>query len=153
MTATCAHCGHTFTPLRSTGRFCGPTCRKAFNRANPEANIAEKHPSGAATGAPGAILSVTSAQRPDPERKAISCHAKDLPSGIVADAAYPGMFRVIRPDGSRSDMVNLTRAKDALRLQERAERDLRQAERDLREARRLGDQADAMSARLAGRLQ
>jgi hypothetical protein len=31
--------------------------------------------------------------------------------------------------------------------------DIRRAERDLREARALGDQADAASARLAGRLQ
>ena len=33
---------------------------------------------------------------------------------IVPDAKHPGMYRVRLPDGSLSDMVNLTRAKDAL---------------------------------------
>src|SRR5215470_17288885 len=31
---------------------------------------------------------------------------------IVPDKTYPGMWRVLRPDGSLSDMVNGTRAKD-----------------------------------------
>lgn len=33
---------------------------------------------------------------------------------IVPDAKYPGMYRLRIPDGSLSDIVNLTRAKDAL---------------------------------------
>ena len=33
---------------------------------------------------------------------------------IVADNRFPGMYRLKRTDGSLSDMVNLTRAKDAL---------------------------------------
>jgi len=33
---------------------------------------------------------------------------------IVADAVYPNMWRVAYPDGSLSDMVNLSRAKDAI---------------------------------------
>jgi hypothetical protein len=33
---------------------------------------------------------------------------------IVPDTAFPGMYRLKRADGSSSDMVNLTRAKDAL---------------------------------------
>ena len=32
---------------------------------------------------------------------------------VIADGRYPGMYRVRMPDGSLSDMVNLTRAKDA----------------------------------------
>jgi hypothetical protein len=32
---------------------------------------------------------------------------------VVPDARYPGMWRVALGDGSLSDMVNLTRAKDA----------------------------------------
>src|SRR5262249_62014335 len=31
---------------------------------------------------------------------------------IVPDKTYPGMWRVVSPDGSFSDMVNKTRAKD-----------------------------------------
>ena len=41
--------------------------------------------------------------------------SKPLPAGIVPNSVYPGMYRVVRPDGSLSIMVNLTRAKDALR--------------------------------------
>jgi hypothetical protein len=33
---------------------------------------------------------------------------------VVSDAAHPGMWRVRWPDGSLSDMTNLTRAKDAV---------------------------------------
>ena len=33
---------------------------------------------------------------------------------IVPDTAFPGMYRLKRTDGSFSDMVNLTRARDAL---------------------------------------
>ena len=40
---------------------------------------------------------------------------------IVPDETYPGMWRVVRPDGRLSDMVNKTRAKDAAwRLAENA---------------------------------
>src|SRR5262245_3900727 len=38
-----------------------------------------------------------------------------LPKGIVPDAKWPGMYRL---NGTLSDMVNLTRAKDALRQQQ-----------------------------------
>jgi hypothetical protein len=33
---------------------------------------------------------------------------------IVPDGRWPGMFRLRLPDGSLSDILNLTRAKDAL---------------------------------------
>jgi hypothetical protein len=35
---------------------------------------------------------------------------------IVPDATYAGMYRIRKPDGTLSDMVNLTRARDALRV-------------------------------------
>jgi hypothetical protein len=38
-----------------------------------------------------------------------------LPAGIVRDAVYPNMCRLVRLYGTLSDMVNLTRAKDAVR--------------------------------------
>jgi hypothetical protein len=41
--------------------------------------------------------------------------SKPLPKGIVRDAKYPNMYRLRLPDGTLSDMVNLRRAKDALR--------------------------------------
>ena len=34
---------------------------------------------------------------------------------IVPDKTYPGMWRIVRPDGSLSDKVNKTRAKDVAR--------------------------------------
>jgi hypothetical protein len=37
-----------------------------------------------------------------------------LPERIVPDGNYPGMYRLRLPDGSLSDLVNLTRARDAL---------------------------------------
>jgi hypothetical protein len=39
---------------------------------------------------------------------------KPIRAELVPDAKYPGMWRVRWPDGSLSDIVNLTRAKDAL---------------------------------------
>jgi hypothetical protein len=45
--------------------------------------------------------------RPQPPKK--------LDRRIVPDSKWPGMFRIRRPDGSLSDMANLTRIKDALR--------------------------------------
>ena len=39
--------------------------------------------------------------------------AKHPLAEIVPDANWPGMWRVRWPDGSLSDMANLTRAKDA----------------------------------------
>ena len=35
-------------------------------------------------------------------------------AGVVLDGKYPDMWRVQRPDGSLTDMVNLTRANMAL---------------------------------------
>jgi hypothetical protein len=34
---------------------------------------------------------------------------------IVPDPKWPGMYRIRRPDGTLSDMTNLTRCRDALR--------------------------------------
>jgi len=45
---------------------------------------------------------------------------------IVPDEKYPSMWRVRSPDGTLSDMVNRTRAKDAALLM--LDRDLRAAE-------------------------
>lgn len=41
------------------------------------------------------------------------CHGKKILVTIKPDEEYPKMWRVIEWDGSLSDMVNLTRAKDA----------------------------------------
>ena len=41
------------------------------------------------------------------------CKGKQIIVTIKPDATYPKMWRVLELDGSLSDMVNLTRAKDA----------------------------------------
>ena len=41
------------------------------------------------------------------------CLGKSPIVHVVRDAAYPAMFRLRRPDGSLTDMVNRARAKDA----------------------------------------
>jgi hypothetical protein len=38
---------------------------------------------------------------------------------VMKDSKYPGMFRVRYPDGTLSDMVNISRAHDALNFYER----------------------------------
>ena len=45
---------------------------------------------------------------------------------VIADERWPGMWRVRRPDGSLSDMVNRSRAKDAALTM--LDRDLRAGE-------------------------
>jgi len=57
----------------------------------------------------------------------VSRRVVELGSRIVPDAVYPGMYRVRRPDGSLSDMVNLTRAKDAARCMRRLQPDRAEA--------------------------
>jgi hypothetical protein len=126
MTA-CSHCGRGFTPRRSTARYCGDACRKRASR--------EKMPAGGPRAAPDAFFSVTGTpvtteiiNRPAESRvtlKVSSKPAPKLPPGIVPDGVYPGMYRVRLPDGTLSDMVNLTRARDAARAL--AERERRSA--------------------------
>jgi hypothetical protein len=53
---------------------------------------------------------------------------RQLRPRVISDANWPGMYRVRWPDGTLSDMVNLTRAKDAIaRIEETAERHKRGA--------------------------
>jgi hypothetical protein len=53
---------------------------------------------------------------------------RELRPKIVPDSTYPGMYRVRWPDGTLSDMVNLTRANDAVAFfLESAERRKRRA--------------------------
>ena len=43
------------------------------------------------------------------------CHVRRKLAEIVQDDRYPTMWRVRRPDGTLSDMLNMTRARDAAR--------------------------------------
>jgi hypothetical protein len=130
-TATCAHCGNQFTvPTHSnqhrrkkgrdiaSTRYCCPAHRVAAHRArharspqdSPQQAFAG--PSSACNGCkqPDVLASVTNAPlAPIRQRKT----ALGIVS-IVPDALWPGMYRLSFPDGHLSDMVNQTRAGDAL---------------------------------------
>jgi hypothetical protein len=119
MSATCHACGSEFRPQRSTARFCSLRCRKAAQRARDRGtpvSMAATRPSVA----PDAVLSVTATVRTTEGLKPQSVTLRQLRkppkinTRIVADAKYPGMYRIRRPDGSLTDMTNLTRAKEAL---------------------------------------
>jgi hypothetical protein len=65
-----------------------------------------------------AVLSVTAtigmSEGQKPESVTLRRKPAKLDPRIFPDPKWPGMYRVRRPDGSLSDMVNLTRARDAL---------------------------------------
>src|SRR5215813_10967196 len=90
----CHQCGK---PLPATARrharFCSPAHRAAYHRSSIAAGMTRVRFPVAPTrdkAAPPAYIA------------------------IVADNRFPGMYRLKRSDGSPSDMVNLTRARDAL---------------------------------------
>jgi hypothetical protein len=51
---------------------------------------------------------------PNPKNKRLVSGRPIKRAHLIPDAKYPDMWRVCWPDGQRSDMTNLTRAKDAL---------------------------------------
>jgi len=67
-----------------------------------------------------AVLSVTApvGMSKDQKPKSVTLKQSRKPSKfdlrIAADPKWPGMYRIRRRDGSFTDMVSLTRAKDAL---------------------------------------
>jgi hypothetical protein len=118
----CSVCRVSFVPQRATARYCGYACRKAAQRNRDRGGTALSPPTAPAV-AVGTFLSVTATRdSPHPQkdvdvtlRPPISRAPKPaLPEEIVPDAKWPGMYRIRRPNGSLSDMVNLTRVKDAL---------------------------------------
>jgi hypothetical protein len=102
--ATCRCCGRSFQPCRSTARFCSDACRKRASRGAP--TVPEK--------AGGALLSVTGTASPGSKNVTLRRKPLKLDPRIVPDEHWPDMYRVQRSDGSLSDRVNLTRAKDVL---------------------------------------
>jgi hypothetical protein len=91
--STCHQCGEPL-PLatRRHARFCSPAHRAAYHRSSTVARM------------PRVRFPVA---RPCDESAAAAYVA------IVSDERFSGMYRLKRTDGSLSDMVNLTRAKDA----------------------------------------
>jgi hypothetical protein len=113
----CSTCGLQFISQRSTARFCSSRCRKATQRARDRGipiNVAATRPGVGLD----AILSVTAtlgiSEGQKPQSVTLRRKPANLDPRIVMDAKWPAMFRLRLPDGSLSDMMNLTRAKDAL---------------------------------------
>jgi|SRR5262245_27155954 len=95
MTTACQQCGEPLpASARRHARFCSPAHRRAACRAHtPDPRRVRARFLGAA----------------DSKKPAAAAYV-----AIVPDERFPGMYRLKRADGSLSDMVNLTRAKDAL---------------------------------------
>jgi hypothetical protein len=117
MSATCSACGSQFRPQRSTARFCSSRCRKATQRAR-DRGLPLKVPPQARRDCASAFLSVTTpvgmSEGQIPQSVTLRRKPLKLDPRIVPDGRWPGMFRLRLPDGSLSDILNLTRAKDAL---------------------------------------
>jgi hypothetical protein len=112
----CCHCGAEFKPLRRSARFCSSTCRVAAHR-KPDCNANSTPHSHSEV--PPASQNGSGVHRTRSEPKKAPTAEKPLSVtrgfAIVPDATWPGMYRIRRPDGTLSDMANLTRARDALR--------------------------------------
>ena len=114
MSATCSACSLQFRPQRSTARFCSSRCRVAAQRARGRGTpirVAATRPSVATD----AVHSVTATVEMSEGQKPQSVTLRRLDPRIIPDEHWPGMYRIRRPDGSLSEMVNVTRARDALR--------------------------------------
>jgi hypothetical protein len=113
MHSQCAACRQSFVPRRNTARFCSANCRLTAHRSQNAAETPVKAPPArslafqAPTPSPTHATHFETLKTLQPE--AFKWHSVT----IVPDSKYPGMWRVKRPDGSISDMVNLSRAKDA----------------------------------------
>ena len=139
----CAHCGERFTAPAHSGRhrqtserriksarYCSRACRQAayVARRAVRADVphSERHKAfrGRVTdvgsrvkGTGGADLRTSVTQALQPTEISSETRPKNTTSAVVSivpDAVWPGMYRLRFPDGRLSDMVNLTRAKDAL---------------------------------------
>jgi hypothetical protein len=114
----CSECGRAFTPRCSTARFCSSSCRLRRHRASRPAM-----PARATENADVESVSVSGHphRRQNGIRETLTpSRSRPLPRGIVPHSNWPGMYRVKTADGTLSDMLNLTRARDLLRTMEDA---------------------------------
>ena len=112
-TAFCSVCGLPFAPRRATRRFCSSRCRLINHRGSGLKTL--PRPAGEPAVAFLSVSGTPSLPAPLPKR----CETlrklrgpERIPPGIVRDNRYPNMYRVVLPDGTLSDMVNLARARD-----------------------------------------
>jgi hypothetical protein len=101
----CEACGTEMHAQRRGAKYCTPGCRLTAHRrgTTPESRR-------------NARLSVSTPPVATPLRPtSFETHKRPrLHPLIVPDAKWSGMYRIRKPDGTLTDMLNLTRAKDAL---------------------------------------
>jgi hypothetical protein len=119
--ARCQACGREFSGKRSDARTCSDTCRQRLRRqrgdtTRREARIADLSVTRYSGNAPVYTRARVTDKPDKPARVAEKSTSRRLPPGVVPDANWPGMYRLRLPDGSLTDMVNLTRATEANRL-------------------------------------
>jgi hypothetical protein len=141
----CANCGERFTAPAHSGRYrqtserriksaryCSRACRQAayIARRAIRADVPHSERYRAfrhrvtdvgtrATDVAGTTLLTSVTQAPQCTEISSKIRPKNTTSGavsIVPDAKWPGMYRLRFADGRLSDMLNLTRARDALRV-------------------------------------
>jgi hypothetical protein len=140
-TTTCLGCGQRFDRgeyrrRRYKPTYCSSACRQASYRrrkdiaADVPASARARHPrkmrlvareacvTNAKNSASDTHLApcVTRPKIPQqPQWAATPKNKRTIPRGIVPDERWPGMYRLRLPDGSLTDMMNSTRARDAYR--------------------------------------
>lgn len=131
-TVACAICQKSFTRHRSTARFCSPRCRQRAHRRVVLSPVSELRN----TKAPGkrAIRPIrgpcgsgvgpcpspkTELQQPEPVSGTVT---RSFAPRLIADQHWPGMWRIVFPDGRVSDMLNIARAREALKHAQRFSR-------------------------------
>ena len=137
----CEICRQWFSPRRASARFCSPRCRQRSHRrtsrlpadkigsanGHSQRNVdkSERGPSGSAevVGKPPPPVAKTAAHQ-----TALASESSALSSTphLVQDQRFPNMWRIAFPNGRLSNMVNITRAKEALAL---AKRRIRRSDR------------------------
>ena len=133
-TRKCSHCGERFTltprrgrnsgrrpprteaaALHHGARYCGTSCRQAAHedrrtrvRARPS-SVGQNAPKSAE----GSYVDVSMPCKGEKTGRG-SPKKPDLDPRMVPDAHWAGMYRIRRADGSLTEMVNMTRAREAL---------------------------------------
>ena len=119
----CQACGVELVRQRAGARYCNDTCRQRGHRGPttparvpartaPETRRRDIIRDRPPTPRPAQVMPVVT-DKP-PILRDSKAPSRPLDPRIVPDAKWPGMYRIKLRDGRLSDMVNLTRAHDAL---------------------------------------
>ena len=133
--AVCAICRKSFTRRRSTARFCSPRCRQRAHRRAGLSRVGElknakasskrdvRPTRGPCNSGVGLCTlnpsSKTAPQQPEPVSGSVT---RSFTPFLLADQHWPGMWRIAFQNGRLSDMLNITRAREAMRRAQRSSR-------------------------------